>query len=112
MYCPKCGAEYQAGFTRCADCDVGLVDEAPVKHQRGPRAPREVAPELVVVGKYATEFEAHLAEGALRASGIQTTTRSDDAGGQYPGLAFSRGVELLVRAEDIAVARDILGAGQ
>lgn len=26
-YCPKCRAEYRQGFTKCADCDVELVDE-------------------------------------------------------------------------------------
>ena len=27
MYCPQCKAEYRQGFTRCADCDVELVQE-------------------------------------------------------------------------------------
>jgi len=26
MFCPKCRVEYRRGFTRCADCDVDLVD--------------------------------------------------------------------------------------
>src|SRR5437016_1766626 len=26
MFCPQCGAEYRQGFTRCADCDVELVE--------------------------------------------------------------------------------------
>jgi len=26
MFCPECQAEYRAGFTRCADCDVNLVN--------------------------------------------------------------------------------------
>jgi hypothetical protein len=26
MYCPLCKAEYRAGFTRCSDGDVDLVD--------------------------------------------------------------------------------------
>src|SRR5262245_23198719 len=25
MICPKCGAEYRPGFTRCTDCEVDLV---------------------------------------------------------------------------------------
>jgi hypothetical protein len=29
MTCPKCGAEYRPGFTRCADCEVDLVAERP-----------------------------------------------------------------------------------
>jgi hypothetical protein len=26
MICPNCKAEYRPGFTRCSDCDVGLVE--------------------------------------------------------------------------------------
>ena len=35
MVCPWCRAEYRQGFTRCADCDVDLVDEyADAEHYR------------------------------------------------------------------------------
>jgi len=30
MWCPVCGSEYQPGVTRCPDCNVDLVAEAPV----------------------------------------------------------------------------------
>ena len=30
MICPLCQAEYRQGFTRCADCDLELVDSLPV----------------------------------------------------------------------------------
>lgn len=33
MYCPQCKAEYRQGFTRCADCEVDLVHEAPPRTQ-------------------------------------------------------------------------------
>jgi hypothetical protein len=29
MFCPNCRAEYRPGFTRCSDCGVDLVREAP-----------------------------------------------------------------------------------
>jgi hypothetical protein len=29
MLCPNCKAEYRLGFTRCADCDVDLVEVLP-----------------------------------------------------------------------------------
>jgi hypothetical protein len=29
MFCPQCKAEYRQGFTRCADCDVDLVESLP-----------------------------------------------------------------------------------
>jgi hypothetical protein len=31
MFCPECRAEHRPGFTRCADCDVDLVQELPVE---------------------------------------------------------------------------------
>lgn len=32
MWCPKCGAEYKTGYTRCADCGVELeTGSAPEK---------------------------------------------------------------------------------
>jgi hypothetical protein len=29
MFCPECKAEYRAGFTRCSDCDIELVECLP-----------------------------------------------------------------------------------
>lgn len=29
MICPKCGAEYRQGFTKCADCELDLVPSPP-----------------------------------------------------------------------------------
>jgi hypothetical protein len=36
MICPQCNAEYRPGFTRCADCDVDLVNEPPHYALTGP----------------------------------------------------------------------------
>lgn len=41
-YCPKCKDEYREGFTRCAECDVELVDELPIEKE-----PEEEKPEIV-----------------------------------------------------------------
>jgi hypothetical protein len=65
-------------------------------------------PELVVLRTFSTIIEADLAKSALDSVGIHAMVRSDNEGGQSPGLAFTRGVELLVRAEDAAAANDML----
>ena len=39
MFCPQCNAEYRPGFTRCADCDVELVNEPPHYALAGQQSP-------------------------------------------------------------------------
>ena len=65
---------------------------------------------LTIVRRFSYRQEAELARAALEAAGIESMVRSDDAGGLRPGLAFSNGVELIVRAEDAESARDVLDA--
>ena len=64
-------------------------------------------PELVVLRTFPTVIEADLAKSALESIGIDAMVRSDNKGGET--LAFSQGVELLVRAEDVTAANDMLG---
>lgn len=64
--------------------------------------------DLVVVSKFPSVADAHLAKGVLDEAGIQSMIRSDNAGGMYPALAE---VELLVRAEDIQDANQALQRG-
>ena len=66
--------------------------------------------ELVVVRTYPTVIDAELAKTALDAFGIDCMVRSDNQGGQSPGLTFTRRAELLVRADDLEAVEDILGA--
>ena len=63
---------------------------------------------LVVVRSFTDRVEAELARTALEAAGIEAIVRSDDAEGLQPGLTFSNGAQLIVRAEDVASARDVL----
>ena len=44
MLCPQCGAEYRQGFTRCADCDVELV-ESYLQAVRYPLAKKAAVPD-------------------------------------------------------------------
>lgn len=62
----------------------------------------------VVVASFTAEFEARIAEGALQAGGVPAMVLKDDEGGMGPPLAFSRGIQILVGAEDVSRAREIL----
>jgi hypothetical protein len=105
MFCPRCRAEYRPGFTRCSDCDVDLVDSLEPK----PAGPRPFAGDApVVLGGFATAFEASIVRAALEDAGIESVIRCDDAGGTNPAIAFARGAELLVCARDVARARRVL----
>lgn len=60
---------------------------------------------MVILSKFRSVAEAHIAKGVLDDIGIESMIRSDNAGGMYPSLAE---VELLVRDEDAARARQAL----
>lgn len=64
--------------------------------------------QLVTVRTYLNKAEAQLAQGALKAAGVDSIVRADDAGGARPHLWLG-GVKLLVRARDKERASEILG---
>jgi len=64
--------------------------------------------ELVVIRTYLNKVEAEIAQGALKASDVDSMVSADDAGGTRPSLWMS-GVKLLVRAEDVGRATEVLG---
>lgn len=61
--------------------------------------------ELIPVSTFQSTVDAQIAKGVLDEAGIESMIRSDNAGGMYPSIA---GVELLVRAEDLARATEAL----
>ena len=66
--------------------------------------------DLVEVGTFAATIDAELAASLLDAEGIESMTLADDAGGAFPFFQATRGVRLLVRAEDETRAKEILEA--
>lgn len=63
---------------------------------------------LVAVATFGSHVEGELARTALEAAGIESMLRDDEGGGQYPSLAFSEGVALLVNEDQADAARDVL----
>ena len=62
--------------------------------------------ELVVASTFRSVTDAQIAKGILDAVEIESTIRSDNAGGMYPALDSA---DLLVRAADAERAREALG---
>src|SRR5271169_6175330 len=64
---------------------------------------------LVVVQSFGTRAEADIALDILESSGIEAMIQADTAGGMRQHLAWSGlGFRVLVREEDLAMARDVL----
>jgi hypothetical protein len=64
--------------------------------------------DLVVVHTFLSDAEADLAKSALEAAGIDAMIKEDSAGGMRPSLAWAGGVQVIVRAEDLEAAREVL----
>ncbi|HEX6220298.1 MAG TPA: DUF2007 domain-containing protein [Acidimicrobiia bacterium] len=71
--------------------------------------------ELVVLGTYNSLTEANLVKARLESESIEAMVQSDDVGSMTPTLNTVRGVQVLVRSEDRAVAMEslerMLGSG-
>ena len=64
--------------------------------------------DLVVINTFTNHVQADLACSALEAMGIAAMVRADDAGGEYPGLGFGQGVQILVKERDAELARMVI----
>ena len=63
------------------------------------------ATELIVLSTFRSVTEAQIAKGILDEMQIESSIRSDNAGGMYPALDSA---DLLVRADDAERAREAL----
>ncbi len=63
---------------------------------------------FVAVATFVNEVEADLASATLAAAGIESFLKREDVGGMLPALQESRGIQVLVAAEQADEARTIL----
>jgi len=63
---------------------------------------------MIVLKSFSHEIDAQVAASYLESQGIETLIKKDDAGGNYPQLQMSSGVQLLINAADEQAARNIL----
>jgi hypothetical protein len=67
-----------------------------------------VSDDIVVLRTYINELDARLAATILEANGIPADVLADTAGGAYPSMGIVFPARLLVRADDAAIAGEIL----
>ena len=111
MFCPSCGDEYRAGFTRCADCDTDLVASPPA----APEAPGPFA--MATVLETGDQTLIAVAKSILDSAGIVSIARNERLqnlfgwGGIGAGYNVAMGpIRLQVLEEDAADARELLTA--
>jgi hypothetical protein len=67
-----------------------------------------VSQHAVVLRKYHDEMSAHLDAMVLEANGIPAQVMADTGGGMIPSMAVVFPIRLLVHADNLALAREIL----
>ena len=109
MICPKCGAEYQPGFTRCSDCLVDLVEPGAQPEATAEPAGRSpvARTDAVCVYRSTQRGRLPLAESLLRSAGIPLVTSGEHVQ-QITGLDVFGPAELYVSAADADDARAVL----
>lgn len=109
MFCPSCDSEYVDGYTRCASCDVDLIEAPPTE------------PEIVLVKIHESGNAALIPviESLLDDGGIEYMAKSEGlqdlfGWGRFgTNLNFTIGpVEFYVRENDAEAAREILATLQ
>lgn len=110
MFCPVCGDEYQAGFTRCEECNAALVEAL----EPPPELP---ALELTTVLETGDQSLAVVARSVLQSAGIPSIARNERLqnlfgwGSVGTGYSVAMGpIRIQVRREDVEVARELLKA--
>lgn len=64
---------------------------------------------MVIAKTYLNETQAQMDRQRLEAMGLESILETDNCDGMYPQLDLMYGVKLLIRHEDAAQARDLLG---
>ncbi|MFW6198522.1 MAG: putative signal transducing protein [Acidobacteriota bacterium] len=105
MHCPRCHAEYRPGFTRCADCDVPLAQDAPDEgggHRHG---------RWTRLCSVSTDTEATLLQGYLESAGIPCSIESLVFHAEPVNFGPLARVRLYVLDEHLEEARELLRQG-
>jgi hypothetical protein len=120
-YCPSCGAEYRAGFSRCPDCDVETIEQPPVAHpvSEPDRPTTGVGLEPVQVFVSGKKVEADLVRSMLESCGVyaEVWTSGLQPWTTAAGVTEMSGVpndfgsnRVMVRKEDATLAEQLIAS--
>lgn len=84
MFCPECGAEYEAGVVECADCEQPLTDQPPAE-------PEHPEPDLVQVLETSDPALLPVVVSLLESAGIEPIVEGDEVMGVLPVGHFGGG---------------------
>lgn len=114
MICPKCGAEYQSGFTQCSDCLIPLVENTDVAAREDPVASSGGPVKTVAVFRSGDPGRIALAKSILQSAGVPFVALNE-AVQQWVGAGLVGGynivagpVELCVPEADAVDARQMI----
>lgn len=115
MYCPQCRDEFRSGFSRCATCDVELVEDldaaaVPAPEHKEASRHAAVAPQMLEYCGFLELEEARDARELLRAESIRADIlirEAPDAGFDQP---ISEEFWLRIDSHGFRRASGLLGA--
>ena len=114
MICPVCHDEYRPGFTRCASCDVDLVDSLDDKKPRTEQKPAAISEIAADEGMtnfcgFLTLDEARAARDSVRASKRRAEILVCEAPGAKLDEPLKEEYWLRVAPKDVRAVADLIG---
>ena len=112
MFCPSCRDEYRSGFTRCATCDVALVESLdaskPTVHAHVSAEVTPEEPKAACCGFLSLD-EARQARDKLRAAKLPSDILIRETPDGGPSAPVQEEYWIRVRPKDFAAIESILG---